>query len=173
MRRKIDLTGTRFGRLTVLSENGKDAWGNYIWLCRCDCGNEVSVVSHSLRRGLTQSCGCYQKEVQQSTNRTHGKTNTRLYAVWASMKERCLCRDNHAYPYYGGRGITICNEWKDFELFYKWAMESGYDATAKRGKCTIDRIDNDRGYEPSNCRWVTMKEQSTNRRKRGTASGRK
>lgn len=171
MRSKIDLSGYRFGRLVVLCEDRKDKWENYIWKCKCNCGNTTSVVSNSLRGGLTQSCGCYQRAVQKVATVTHGKTNTRLYAIWASMRERCLCKSNHAFPYYGERGIGICDEWNDFERFYEWAMSTGYNEDAKRGDCTLDRIENDKGYEPSNCRWVTMKEQANNRRKRGTVSG--
>ena len=107
MGRKIDLTGQRFGRLFVISEDGKDPYGNYMWKCRCDCGNTRTVVSNSLRRGLTTSCGCYQREVQLEVNKTHGERRSRLYNVWASMRERCLCETNHAYHYYGGRGIGI------------------------------------------------------------------
>lgn len=171
MGKKIDLTGQKFGRLFVIGEDGMDKWGNYIWKCKCDCGNTVSVVSNSLRRGLTQSCGCYQYEVQKKVNVTHGKRQSRLYSVWASMKERCLCNSSYAFHYYGERGITICDEWLDFENFYNWAVSAGYDQSAKRGECTLDRIDNDKGYEPCNCRWVSMKEQGNNRRKRGTVSG--
>lgn len=169
---KIDLTGQRFGRLLVEEESGKDKWGNYIWKCKCDCGAETHVASHSLRRGLTTSCDCYQYEVQKATNVTHGKRRTRLYAIWSGMRERCFCQTNHAYKYYGARGITVCEEWDDFNNFYEWAIKTGYDENAERSQCTLDRIDNDKGYEPSNCRWVTMKEQSNNRRKRGTALGR-
>lgn len=171
--KKIDLTGRRFGRLTVLTEDGKNKWGNYIWKCKCDCGNIVSVVSGSLIKGYTTSCGCYRYEIQKSTNLKHGdKANhkrARLYNIWASMKERCLCETCNAFPYYGGRGITVCDEWKEYEAFRNWALSNGYDENAPHGNCTLDRINNDLGYFPSNCRWVSMKEQANNRRRRNTA----
>ena len=163
MSKYIDLTGEKFGRLTAIRrvENAKN--GQTRFLCRCDCGNYRTVVAVQLRSGQTQSCGCMRKDLLT----THNATNTRLYSVWWGIKSRCYSPKCRGYENYGGRGITICDEWlgKDgFQHFRDWAYANGYDENAPRGECTIDRIDNDKGYSPDNCRWVDMKFQGNHRR---------
>lgn len=164
----IDLTGQKFGRLTVISlysRATKKPPQQTKWLCKCDCGNEKIASREGLIKGKTNSCGCLRKEITAKRRRIHSKTRTRLYKVWISMKARCNNPNNKRYSSYGGRGITICDEWlHDFQAFYDWATANGYDETANFGQCTIDRIDNDKGYSPDNCRWVTMAEQNKNKR---------
>lgn len=151
--------GVRFGRLIVLDAAGTDKWGSHLSRCLCDCGNETITLNSSLRGGKTLSCGCLQRERASISNTTHGKTNTRLFGIWMGMKNRCYIPSNKEYARYGGRGITICDEWKDdFMAFYTWSMSNGY-----MDGLSIDRIDNDNGYSPNNCRWITIRAQQNNR----------
>ena len=156
----MDLTGKRFGRWTAIK---KDPENNRKWICKCDCGNIKSVFVTNLTSGKTLSCGCKIREVTTERNTSHGKTKTRLYTVWQNMIRRCRDPKNNRYMNYGGRGIKVCDAWNDFQTFYEWAMQNGYDETAEYGKCTIDRIDVNKGYEPSNCTWTDIKHQCNNR----------
>lgn len=159
-----DITGKKFGRLTVLRQEGIDKWGKRIWLCKCVCGNTKIVRTEALTSGDTKSCGCLLHETRQKTysnlNKTHGMTNTRLYKKWRGIICRCYSEGTNGYKNYGGRGIKVCNEWKnDFMSFYEWAIATGY----KQG-LTIDRIDVNDDYKPDNCKWATIKEQQNNKR---------
>ena len=162
MGRKLDLTGQRFGRLVVVEEAGRTKHGFVLWKCRCDCGQEVVVSSQHLRSGNTTSCGCFNRERTSETHTKHGKTHHPLYSVWTAMLRRCGVykgADDETRREYIDRGITVCEEWQNFETFYTWAIEHGYSKGLQ-----IDRIDNDRGYGPDNCRWVTPKQNANNRR---------
>ena len=159
-----DLTGKRFGRLLVIRRQGTSKHKKPLWLCVCDCGNYCIKESSLLLKGKTTSCGCYHKETVKGLFETHCMSKTRLHKLWLHVKERCFNKNSKAYKYYGGRGITVCDEWRDdFQAFYDWAMKNGYDETAPRGQCTIDRIDVDGNYKPDNCRFVSEKTQANNK----------
>ena len=155
----IDLKGQTFGRLTVLERADAGIKKYAVWLCKCSCGKTKVVRSCHLRSGAITSCGCYQKEKAREANSTHKSSNTRLYNEWRHMKKRCYWKNYNAYNLYGGRGISVCEEWKEsFEAFEKWALNNGYS-----DDLTLDRIDIDKNYEPCNCRWATKYIQSNNR----------
>lgn len=160
LHRTNNLTGKNFGRLTVIGLDDREDRHTY-WVCQCECGNIKVARSDALVSGRTQSCGCIKKEqdkINLSQSR-HNQFGTRLYTIWQKMKDRCFNDHNPAYYRYGGRGIQVCDSWKErFENFYDWAMNNGYQENL-----TLDRTDNDGNYCPENCRWVTMKEQCNNR----------
>lgn len=165
MSKIINLIGKKFGRLTVLSRSDNKVLKSGavipMWLCKCSCGSLVTVQGNNLRNLKTLSCGCLQKEKASACK--HGqarrKKNSRLYGIWCGIKSRCYNKNNKSYKYYGERGISVCKEWQQFEAFMEWAMANNYSHTL-----TIDRINVNGNYEPSNCRWVTRKEQSQNTR---------
>lgn len=159
--RAMDLVGQRYGRLVVI-EFSHCRNKKRFWKCRCDCGNEVVVSRMQLRNGDTKSCGCLHKERSSENgkkNKKHGWSKHSLFNVHQGMIRRCEDFACKSYGYYGGRGIKVCNEWHDIETFVEWAMNNDY----KKG-LEIDRIDNNGHYEPSNCRWVTHKENGNNKR---------
>lgn len=165
-----DYIGKKFNKLTVLEIDHHDKNGAAFVKCRCDCGNVCIATISGLRKGNNKSCGCMHEQTlrdivkHRKDQTTHGGAHSRLYRIWCSMRSRCRAYGTSHGKNYADRGITVCEEWSDFENFRKWAMASGYDETAPKGQCTLDRIDANGNYEPSNCRWITIKEQGRNRR---------
>lgn len=154
-----DLTGERYGRLTVLRFLDTAPNGHSRWLCKCDCGQETIVTRSNLLGGKQVSCGCKRREQAGAMNHTHGGSNSRLYSIWTNMITRTTNPKGSAYLRYGGRGIKMCPEWRNsFETFREWALANGYT-----DDLTVDRINNDGDYEPSNCRWVPWSAQFNHR----------
>lgn len=158
----INLMGLSFGRLTVIDRVENDKDGNSRWLCKCECGKQKVILGRSLRKGATKSCGCLLSEASKKRMSAlltkHGMAGSKLYRVYSAMRERCEKPSSPEYHRYGGRGITVCEEWKKSRAsFFEWAVQNGY----KEG-LQIDRINNDGNYEPSNCRWVTNIENCNN-----------
>ncbi len=154
-----DMKGLRFGRLLVKSYAHTDGERKAHWYCVCDCGETGVFSGKSMRSGLTQSCGCLQREMASSANKTHGISKTRLYRIWGAMKRRVKNPRCRGYAFYGGRGIKLHSAWEKFEAFQDWALENGY-----RENLSIERVDVNGDYSPANCSWVSMKIQSKNRR---------
>lgn len=155
---RIDLVGQKFGRLTVERLHAVEK-GRAVWACRCLCGNEAIVKAGNLRRGSTSSCGCYRKEHSALMSTTRGLTRSPTYLTWVSMIQRCENPEATGYEYYGGRGVTVCAEWHDFETFLS-------DMGLRPKDRTLDRRDPNGNYERNNCRWATRKEQRDNQRPR-------
>lgn len=161
MPKPMDLSGKRFGYLTAvrLSKNRKH--NCRLWVCECDCGNVIEVRVADLVNGNTKSCGCYQKERARNAKTKHGYRSERLYGIWCNMKSRCSNQKTKSYKNYGGRGITVCDEWSEsFTSFRKWALENGYS-----NGLTIERVDVNKGYSPENCSFIPKSEQSRNTRR--------
>ena len=164
MRKSVNIEGMKFNRLTAVRFSHKHIYpcgkAKEYWIFKCDCGKEKILEKAKVVNGSTLSCGCYAIEKVKEYNTTHHLTKTRLYRIWLGMKSRCYNNKKKDYKNYGGRGIKVCTEWKsDFMNFHSWAMDNGYS-----DNLTIDRIDVNGNYEPSNCRWVDMKVQAKKRR---------
>lgn len=159
----IDLTGVKFGHLTVIKRTEDKVLSSGVskpmWLCQCDCGAQKAILGESLRNGTTKSCGCHRGDALIIYSTKHGARHERIYNIYCGIKKRCYNKNAPNFKNYGGRGINICDEWRnDFLSFYNWSMQNGY-----ADDLTIDRINNDGNYEPSNCQWITKSENTRKR----------
>lgn len=152
-----NLSGIRFGRLIAQKPIAQKRYA-CIWLCLCDCGKTVEVLGARLNSGRTTSCSCYKTEIQSELHVTHGQSKSRTYRIWSGIRNRCTNPNVLSYPYYGGRGIKLCERWRSFDNFLA-------DMGEAPEACSIDRINNDGNYEPGNCRWTTQLVQAKNCRK--------
>lgn len=160
MKNKKDLTNQRFERLSVIKEAAKNKHGNIMWECLCDCGNKVNIAGSHLRAGNTKSCGCYNRELTIERNTKHGLRYHPIYPVWKDMISRCYNPAEKCYESYGGRGIIVCPEWRNTpKQFLLWAETHGWQKNLQ-----IDRRNNNKGYSPDNCRFVTPSENTLNTR---------
>jgi hypothetical protein len=157
----INLLGQRFGRLTVTEQAPSVVCGSKPftrWVCQCDCGVVVTTYTNGLRNGHTKSCGCMKRDLAAQRSTKHAGTNSRLYAKWKAMKSRCENPNNVSFRNYGGRGIRVCDRWQDFDVFRRDVGEPPSHSH------TLDRVDNDKNYEPDNCRWADKHTQDNNKR---------
>jgi len=155
MSKTIDITGQRFGRLVVKERSGIQG-GKALWFCECDCGETKVILSDSLRNGRSQSCGCLRRGLLSTYRKTHGQSGSKIYNIWQNMIRRCVDNSLPSYWRYGGRGITVCKRWMEFTNFFS-------DMGECPEGCSLDRINNDAGYSPENCRWATHTEQARNK----------
>ena len=157
MNKLIDLVGQRFGQLLVIERRSNNSYGQTRWLCQCDCGNKTIVYASNMRSGHTQSCGCLQKKLAKESHTKHKMCGTPTYNTWGRMIQRCNDKKDVDYKDYGGRGITVCSRWLEFENFFE-------DMGTRPDGLSIERVNNNKGYSPDNCKWATSTEQNRNKR---------
>ena len=158
MTQRIDISGQKFGRLTVVEFSHTGKWGKAVWACVCDCGNEKLIYGEDLKSKNTSSCGCLHREATGNRSRTHGRTGSSVYNRWKEMIGRCFNPKHPRYADYGGRGITVCVRWWNFENFLE-------DMGEPPEGLVLDRVNNDGNYELSNCRWATYETSNNNTRR--------